>query len=39
MIKCVAGTSCAVSTYAEHGAFFDCAISVQRNERSRVNRA
>jgi hypothetical protein len=34
-IEYMPNASYVLSTYADHGVFFDCAVSAQRNERSR----
>ncbi len=38
MMKGIADVSRALPMFAEHVVFFDCAVSGQRNERSRVDR-
>jgi len=39
MMKCADDVYRALPMYAEHGVVFDSAVSAQRNERSRVDRA
>jgi len=39
MITCMADVCHTLPMSAGHGAFFDCAVPAQRNERPRVDRA